>query len=309
MDSKFPISRRHLIGGLAALPLVSVPAFAASNLQRLMVQGCPSNTQSRYTVANILPALDKLGGVRKMRCREPFSGTAGWKAYVGLAQAGVKFCFTLTGSRPIATSISDLKRFMTVVPGSFFAVEFPNEPDLNPITYNGMTDVRKGFRTGNAPALMAFIKDFRAAFRADPTFNAVGLVASNDFMQVEQAPYSNYPNTHIYPWPGTNVYDRISGFGQKIASAGKTSGIITEWGRTTGGSSTNRTAPPVSLEDQAKLLSKDVAAALAQSYVNSISIYELFCWTGTSEIANFGLFNADLTPRPAVAAIRALITG
>lgn len=307
MDSKFALTRRHLIGGLAALPFVNVPAFAATPVQRMMVQGCPSNTQSRYTVANIMPALDKLGGVRKMRCREPYSGTAGWKAYVGLAKAGVRFCFTLTARRPIATSIADLKKFLTAIPGSFFAVEYPNEPDLNPVTYNGMTDVRMGFRTGNAPALMAFIRDFRKAFRADPAFNGVALVASNDFMQGEQAPYSNFPNTHIYPWRGTNVYDRLSGFGQKIAAAGKTTGIITEWGRTTGGSSTNRTAPPISLEDQARLLSTDVKAALATSYVHTISIYELFCWTGTSEIANFGLFNADLSPRPAVAAIRSVI--
>lgn len=307
MTSKFPISRRHLIGGLAAIPFLPTPSFASTAVQRLMVQGCPSNTQSRYTVANIMPALDTLGGVRKMRCREPFSGTAGWSAYVGLAKAGVKFCFTLTAKRPIATSIADLKKFLTTVPGSFFAVEYPNEPDLNPVTYNGVTDPRMGFRTGNAPALMAFIKDFRRAFRADPAFNAVALVASNDFMQVEQAPYCNYPNTHIYPWPNNNIQDRLTGFNNKIIAANKTMGIITEWGRTTGGSTSNLTSPPVSLDEQARLFSTDVAAALSKPYVHTISIYELFCWTGTSEISNFGLFNADLTPRPAVAAIRSVL--
>lgn len=307
MKSGLSISRRDLIGAFAALPFWASPALAATRASRIMVQGHPSNSQSPYKLANIVPALDLLGGVRKMRCREPYGGTPGWKTYVGLARAGVRFCFTLSGKRPIARTLTDLKKFQSLVPGAFFAVEYPNEPDLNPVAYKGLADPRMGFRSGHAPALMEYIKDFERAFRRERAFQAVALVASNDFMQAEQGPYCNYGNTHIYPSPSANVNNRLKGFGDKIAAGGHTQGFVTEWGRTTGGDKRNRTSPPITLQKQADLLASDVAAALSKPYIHTFTIYELFCWTGGSEIANFGLFNRDLSPRPAVAAIRSVI--
>lgn len=306
-EYEFALSRRHLIGALATAPLLpSIARGATPSISRLMVQGRPQDTQSPYKLANILPALDKLGGVRKMRCREPYSGTAGWATYVGLARAGVRFCFTLS-VRDIRKSIADMKAFVATVPNSIFAIEFPNEPDLNPVTYNGVTDKRMGFRTGNAPALMAFIKDFHAAIKVDPVLRSIPLVASNDFMQAQQAPYTDLANSHIYPTPPSDVAARVAGFRQKVVESKATQGIITEWGRTTGGSASNTTSPPVTIAQQATLLASDVKTAMAQSYVHTISIYELFCWKGTTEITNFGLFNNDLTPRPAVAAIRSAV--
>jgi hypothetical protein len=304
----FSISRRTLIGALAAAPFVPAVAKAASSssINRLMVQGRPQDTGSPYKLANILPALNRLGGVRKMRCREPYRGTAGWATYVGLAKEGVKFCFTLS-VRDIRTSIVDMKAFLVAAPGSIWAIEFPNEPDLNPVSYNGVTDKRMGFRTGNAPALMAFIKDFYAAIKVDPVLCSIPLIASNDFMQSQQGRYTDFANTHIYPTPPSDVKARISGFRTKIVEGKHSQGVITEWGRTTGGSAKNSTSPPVSLSQQATLLASDVRAALAQSYVHTISIYELFAWKGTSEMTNFGLFNNDLSPRPAVAAIKSVI--
>jgi len=307
MAAGISISRRHLMGTLAASPLFASTALAASaRADRVMVQGRPQDTSSRYKFDNIMPALDRLGGVRKMRCREPYSGTAGWPTYVSLGKAGVKFCFTLA-VRPIAKTLADLRAFLRAAPGSIWAIEFPNEPDLNPVAYKGMVDARLGFRTGNAPALMAFIRDFAAAIRADAVLGAIPLVASNDFMQAEQAAYTTYGNSHIYPTPAANVSSRLDGFGQKVTNGRHAAGIITEWGRTTGGNSRNVTSPPVSLQAQATLLASDVNAALQRPYVKAISIYELFCWSGTDEISNFGLFNADLSPRPVVAAIKAVL--
>lgn len=305
-DQATIVSRRQVVGGLTALPLLASPALAQSWANRVMVQGRPQDTGSLYKVANILPALDQLGGIRKMRCREPFSGTAGWNTYVGLARGGVRFCFTLS-VRDIATTIRDLRNFLTVAPGSIWAVEFPNEPDLNPVSYKGRTDPRLGFRTGNAPALMAFITDFTLAFRREPSLSAIPLIASNDFMQAEQKPYAKYGNSHIYPALTTNVADRLAGFEKKMSRGGYSQGVITEWGRTTGGSKTNATSPPVTIKQQAELLASDISSALGSSSVAAISIYELFCWQGTGEMANFGLFNNTLSPRPAVAAIRAVL--
>ncbi len=303
-----PFSRRQILGAMAVTPFISSPLMAAtSKIDRIMVQGRPQDTGSVYKLANIMTALDKLGGVRKMRCREPFAGTPGWATYVGLARAGVKFSFTLSG-RDIAKTIADLKAFLAVVPGSVWAIEGPNEPDLNPMTYHGVTDPRLGFRTGNAPALMAFLKDFTAAQGVDPVLRSIPFIASNDFMQAQQAPFTDYGNTHIYPTPDSKIQDRLASFKTRIAQGKNTKGVITEWGRTTGGTSKNVTSPPVSLSKQAELLSTDIAAALSKTFVHTINIYELFSWSGTSEMNNFGIFNADLSPRPAVAAIKAVIT-
>lgn len=303
-----PFTRRQIVGTMAVLPFCSGIAEAApSRLDRFMVQGRPQDTRSLYKVPNILPALDRLGGVRKMRCREPFSGTPGWATYVGLAQAGVKFCFTLT-ARDVSTTLRDLNAFLSVVPNSIWAIEFPNEPDLNPVTYNGVTDPRLGFRTGNAPALMAFIKDFKAAIGTDPLLGSIPLIASNDFMQAEQGPFTTYGNSHIYPKPGATAADKLAQFQAKLAAGKHVNGVITEWGRTTGGGADNVTAPPVTLKQQATLLASDMEAALSLSSVQTVSIYELFAWGGSSEMNNFGLFNSDLTPRPAVAAIKSVIS-
>lgn len=300
-------SRRQVAAGLAVLPLVPATVHAVpSRLDRVMVQGRPQDTGSLYNVRNILPALDKLGGLRRMRCREPYAGTPGWNTYLGLARQGVTFCLTLSG-REIAKTIADLKAFVIHAPGAIWAVEFPNEPDLNPVNYNGVHDSRLGFRTGNALVLMSYIKDFTASFKAESSLKTIPLIASNDFMQAEQAPFTTYGNAHIYPKPATVVADRLTSFGEKIAVGRHTHGVITEWGRTTGGGAKNVTSPPVSLEQQAILLASDLAAALDRPLIRAISIYELFSWAGTSEMNNFGLFNADLTPRPAVAAIRAVI--
>src|SRR5688500_3455987 len=109
------VSRRELMAAMAVLPLTGGPALAArgSRADRILVQGRPQDSGSPYKLRNIMPALDKLGGVRKMRCREPFSGTVGWHTYVGLAKHGVRFCFTLT-VRDVQKSVADLKAFLAV---------------------------------------------------------------------------------------------------------------------------------------------------------------------------------------------------
>jgi len=292
---------------LVVAPLVpSLAGASEARSQRIIVQGRPQDTGSNYKFENIMPALDKLGGVRKMRCREPFSGTPGWNTYIRLARAGVKFYFTLAG-RDIAKSISDLRSFIANVPGSISAIEFPNEPDLNPVSYKAMIDPRLGFRSGQAPALMAFVEDFAAAIRNDPLLGAIPLIASNDYMQAEQRPFSSFANSHIYPTANSKVAIRLDNFERLIAESGHKRGIITEWGRTTGGNSGNSTSPPVTVEMQASLLASDISAVLERPAIEAVSIFELFCWGGASEINNFGLFNVDLSPRPVVAAIRSVI--
>lgn len=301
------LSRRELVAGLASEHFVgAMPQRLSASRTRIMVQGRPQDTGSTYKVSNIMPALDKLGGVRKMRCREPYRGTPGWNTYVGLGRAGVKFCFTLSG-REIGITIADLRAFLALAPGSVWAIEFPNEPDLNPLLYKGVRDRRLAFRSGDAPAFMAFISDFSATLKADVVLRQIPLIAGNDFMQSEQRPFASFGNAHIYPRPGTSIPDRLARFGAQITAGGFRQGVITEWGRTTGGDEKNMTSPPVSLAMQGELLASDVRSALDSAFVHTIGLYELFSWGGTREINNFGLFNADLTPRPVVSQIRQLL--
>jgi hypothetical protein len=78
----FPLSRRHLIGALATAPLIpSIARGATPSISRLMVQGRPQDTQSPYKLANILPALDKLGGAsweaRKAKAKQKIVDMSG----------------------------------------------------------------------------------------------------------------------------------------------------------------------------------------------------------------------------------------
>jgi hypothetical protein len=307
VESTFSLSRRAVVGTLMAAPLLSIPAFGQASRSRVIVQGRPQDSGSVYKSANIMSACDQLGGVRLMRCRDPYTGTVGWNTYVALARAGMRFSFTLSVRDPDRT-IADLRAFLQAAPGSIWAIEYPNEPDLNPVLFNGVQDVRLGFRTGQAPALMAYITAMHGLFADDTQLRDIPIIASNDYMQAEQGPLSNFGNSHIYPQKTSNVATKIAAFRSLVQAGGHGQGVITEWGRTTGGSAANSTAAPVTQAEQAELLASDLTALLAEPMVAAVSLYELFSWPGTGEQDNFGLFNADLSPRPVVAEIRAIIT-
>lgn len=300
------ITRRHLLAAAATAPFVSLARANQPLLSRVMVQGRPQDTGSSYKVRTIMPALDALGGIRQMRCRSPFLNTPGWNTYSGLAAAGVKFCFTLPIKEPAAL-VSDMVTFIQKHPGSIFAIEFPNEPDLNPVSYKGMKDTRLAARKGDAPALMAFCRDVTERLTQTEELKEIPRVAFNDWMHDEQRELVTFANSHIYPKPTTSVGAWLPSWRKLLAESGKQQGLITEWGRTTGGDDKNPVAPPVTQEQQAELLAADLRSVLAEPTVAAISLYELFSWKGKGEQDNFGLFNSDLSPRPAVEAIRAIL--
>lgn len=303
------VSRRGALRSVLATPLLALaPAPGGLGLRnRVMVQGRPQDTGSPYKLRSIMMALDALGGVRRMRCRIPYQGTPGWNTYVGLARAGVTFCFTLS-TRLLATTIQDLRAFARVAPGAIWAIEFPNEPDLNPVTYAGKTDRRLGVRTGDAPALIAFCTDAHRLIRATPELRAVPIIAFNDYMQREQVGLADFGNSHIYPKQNADLNSIITRWRDRVRGAGFREGVVTEWGRTTGGGSRNFTVPPVSLEQQGELLAGDVKRWLDEPMLKTISLYELFSWGGSGEMENFGLFDRDMKPRPAARLLRQLLT-
>lgn len=300
------VSRRGILRSVLATPLLALAPRGSEPRNRVMVQGRPQDTASPYKLRPIMMALDALGGIRRMRCRIPYQGTPGWNTYVGLARAGVSFCFTLS-VRPLATTVQDLRAFTRVAPGAIWAIEFPNEPDLNPVTYAGKIDRRLGARTGDAPALIAFCTDAHRLIRATPELHTVPIIAFNDHMQHQQVTLANYGNSHIYPREDADVGTIIARWRDRMRKAGFREGVITEWGRTTGGGSRNFTVPPVSLDRQGELLASDVGQWLAEPMLKTISLYELFSWGGIGEMENFGLFDRDMRPRPAARLLRQLL--
>lgn len=304
------LSRRSILRSAFAVPIAGLyPTAVRADMRpqaRVMVQGRPQDTGSPYKLRPILTALDLLGGVRRMRCRVPYVGTPGWATYVGLARAGVKFCFTLS-TRPLPTTIQDLVKFNRVAPGAIWAIEFPNEPDLNPITYHGETDRRLGARTGEAPALIAFCTEAHHLIRSTPDLRTVPIVAFNDFMQRQQIGLADFGNSHIYPKRSTDIAALITQWRNKVHGAGFREGVVTEWGRTTGGTLRNVTAPPVSIDEQGILMAGDVKRWLAEPTLKMIGLYELFSWRGSGEMENFGLFDVNMQPRPAVRLLRELM--
>ncbi len=242
-----------------------------------------------------------------MRCREPYANTVGWNTYVGLARAGVRFCFTLSVREP-ERSLADLRSFLHVAPGAIWAIEYPNEPDLNPVMFNGVRDARLGYRSGNAPSFMLYIQTMHRLLAADPQLRAIPIIASNDYMQREQGRLSTFGNAHIYPRESGDVASLLADFRQKVAAGGHRQGVITEWGRTTGGGWRNFTTSPVTVGRQAELIASDLGRIFADPTVAAVNLYELFSWPGPGEMENFGLFDADLKPRPVVARIRELVS-
>jgi hypothetical protein len=303
------VSRRGILRTALAAPVLALAPAARlpDPRNRMMVQGRPQDTGSPYKLRPILTALDALGGIRKMRCRIPYQGTPGWATYVGLARAGVTFSFTLS-TRPLATTIQDLTAFARIAPGAIWAIEFPNEPDLNPVTYAGKTDRRLGVRTGDAPALIAFCTEAHRLLRATPELRTVPIIAFNDYMQRQQIGLANYGNSHIYPKQFDDVDGIITRWRDRVRGAGFHEGVITEWGRTTGGGSRNFTVPPVSVDQQGELLASDIKRWLAEPMLKTISIYELFSWSGNGEMENFGLFDRNVRPRPAAILLQKLLT-
>jgi hypothetical protein len=306
IDSKLT-RRRFLQTAVAASATLSIGARPNALRDRLMVQGQPQNSGSAYNHPNIMRALDALGGLRLMRCRIPYSNTIGWKTYSALAQSGVRFCFTLT-TRDILTTVNDLIAFQKLHPTAIWAIELPNEPDLNPVSFGGLSDKRLGVRSGDAPALIAFCQQVHNALKAHPGLAAVPILGFNDWMTKQQAPFTDLANSHIYPKPNESLDPIVLRWRALVAASGHSQGVISEWGRTTGGDSRNVTAPPLSLEDQGTRLERDVQTMLNEPTVRALSLFELFSWGDNREINNFGLFNSDLTKRPVVDKIRSIIT-
>ncbi len=248
-------------------------------------------------------AMDYLG-LDMIRTRAPQQGADSWRIYKAVAAYGYRFLFTHRLNRDPAIEAADIAAFNQLFPGQVLAYEGPNEPDLNPVSFAGMTDTRRVGTTWTGRAALALMQAQRTALRRASALDYVQIVAFNDWMQAEQRPFTNLANTHIYPRAGVLV-DYLDRFDLKIARHGRGQGVITEWGyHNVIGSS--RTAPGLSEADAARNLVADISAILVRPSLKYAFIYCGVDGYGTGEYDRFGLFRADWKPKPAAIAIARL---
>jgi hypothetical protein len=248
-------------------------------------------------------AMDYLG-LDMIRTRAPQQGADSWRIYKAVATYGYRFLFTHRPNRDPRIEVADIAEFHRLFPGQVVAYEGPNEPDLNPVTFAGLTDKRRVGSTWTGPAALALMQAQRAELRKIAALNNVKIVAFNDWMHAEQKPFTNLANSHIYPRNGVLI-DRLASFDALVARHGRNQGIITEWGyhNVIGAS---QTAPGISEADAARNLVADISAILVRPTIRHAFIYSGVDGYGSGEFARFGVFRSDWTPKPAAVAIARL---
>lgn len=221
--------------------------------------------------------------------------------YTALMALGYKFDFIEEPVlQDIPTFVSAIQNFEATYPGSILAVEGPNEVNLQPVTYNG------GSGLINAAE---FQQALDSAVRADPALSNIPVynltMAYLDTTQYGQlgnlSQAANYANSHAYvadlqtPAYGLSV---ILPYAQLDAPSLPT--VITETGYNTNPADTYSGADQTV---QAKLTLDTLMDAFKDG-VSQTYLYELL----DDASGNWGLFNADGTPKLAATAVHNLTT-
>ena len=145
---------------------------ASAFIMAIGVNSAVSFTNTPYVdTAKVISAMQYLGlsTLRDVTPDPTYAPT--WAAYGAIANAGIKFDFLtqVSGDLNLSTIISSLHAFEAVHPGSIAAIEGPNELNIYPVTYNGITDP---YAAG-----AQFIKDLSAAVKADPLLSSIPIYA------------------------------------------------------------------------------------------------------------------------------------
>lgn len=240
-------------------------------------------------------------GLDMIRTRAPQVGADSWRIYKAVAAYGYRFLFTHRPSRDPTIEVADIAELHRLYPGCVIGYEGPNEPDLNPVTFGGMTDKRRVGSAWTGSAALALMKSQGSELRRRGELNAVRLVAFNDWMQAEQGPYTNLANSHIYP-NNQVLVDRLPSFEKLVDRHRKGQGVISEWGYHNQVGS-KQAAAGISEEQAARNYPADITMILAAKRVRWAFIYSGIDGYGTGEFNRFGLFRSDWTPKPAANAI------
>ena len=250
-------------------------------------------------------------GITHVRDILPAADAAALAPYAALANEGIKFDlivgvggFGLPAS--MATVKAELDAFEAKYPGAIASVEGPNEPNIYPFSYAGLTG------TAAAVAYQAALYKLVAA---DPALHGVtvdnfafGGVGAGTYAQAgNQSASANAGNIHIYPdGEGSGAPQPTIANGLALAAV-STPGmpmVMTEFGYSSYAGGDIPQAAQAAYELDGLLdASRD---GISQTY-----LYELLDGdTGTSGYEdNFGQFDSDaLTPKAAAVALHNLTT-
>jgi hypothetical protein len=232
----------------------------------------------------------------------------------GLAAAGYKFDFLVPSSLPAMGSaglqqyLVSLEQFQASHPGSITALEGLNEANIQHFSYNGSSTIaaaaqfQSAFYTAvNANAHLADIPVYNL------TLSHNNLAAYSELGDLSSS--ADYANAHSYV--STSSITDVSldnSVGIARASASGRPVVITETGYTT-----QSDTPYLGASETVQ--AKSILNTLVDAYrdgVSSTYLYELLdrdsSPSNTDSEANFGLFNADGTPKLAATAIHNLTT-
>ncbi|MDH2406682.1 Ig-like domain-containing protein, partial [Bradyrhizobium sp. SSUT18] len=247
-------------------------------------------------------------GVTTVRDGSMFSTAHAQAAYSQLASDGIKFDFFTPPGTNLSTFIKQLDAFVAAHPNGLFAIEGPNEVDIQTFSYNGSSSLSSA---------AAFQKALFAAVQADanladvPVYNlTLSQPNSANYSQVGNLSSSaDYANIHAYVWSGATP-NQVLLNDMKIAQwdASGLPVIFTETGYDT------MTSDPMSGVDQT-VQAKYTLDTLMDAFKDGVAqtfLYELFDEASdpnfTNKEAHFGLFNNDGSPKLVATAIHNLTT-
>lgn len=215
-----------------------------------------------------------------------------------LARAGVHFDVLLGVQRPLEETMANAAQFAADHPGAVIALEGPNEINLWPVTYNGLTGVEAATAFLNAAAAQA------AAIPALADAAIYDLTGAPNVTAVRDDS-ATYANIHPYAPNGDQPYELLAArIGLRVVP--DKGMVITEAGYSTLIGSDIWEG--VTQLTQAKLTLNLIAGATLLG-VSQTYLYQLF--DGSGAAANtidgtLGLFDANLQPKLAATALHNL---
>ncbi|WCP71932.1 hypothetical protein [Sphingomonas hankookensis] len=292
---------------------LSVPSFATATafLSTLGVNAHSGN--AGYANSSIVNNSLAYLGINRVRDNLPTLGTAS-AVTNAMAAAGVKFDFLISSSLPTAGDaalvehIKAIEAFAANYKGSVIAVEGLNEANIQAFSYKGSSSLAAA--GAFQKALYGAVKS-NAGLAGIPVINmSLGMESDADAAALgDLGAYSDFANAHAYTATGQQA-DKV--MEASLARAQRTSQgdpvVITETGYTTLASNPDL---GVNQSAQAKLTLNAMLLAF-ENGAQQTYLYELLdsnlAPDGPQKEKNFGLFNADGTPKLAATAIHNLTT-
>jgi Ca2+-binding RTX toxin-like protein len=233
-------------------------------------------------------------GISHIRDETLIATNQGQGSYALLAANGIKFDLIVPGSTNIPTDIAQINGFLSAHPGSISAIEGPNEIDMTPVTYGGLT--------GTAAAVL-FQSNLYSAVKGDAALSGAAIYNFTDGNVAGQA---DYANIHVYPSQGAQPYATLAHLLQVQQGIMAKPAVVTEAGYSTANTSSGLGG--VDGATQAKLTLNMLMDATKLG-VGELFLYQLFDDNDPSNTnlqAHYGLFDSTGAAKPVAVALHNL---